>query len=290
MTTFAVRTSLVVGLALTLSLTIASCGGTVRDSLGDSESGGATSVAPSATSSGSSKATGAGGKTGGVSVGAGAVSGTAGKSGGAGTVAGGGKGGGAGAIANGGKGAGPAGGKAGAAGVPAAGGTPTVDRCSGVLCAPCPVDTKPYFSPGVCCPTCVPICATIDCGILKCGPNEVATTPPGQCCPICEPLQPPDAGAPCNQSGYKLLRDALEQKYSSTPCMSDAECSVGALNVCGQPDCGFAVPTITYMSFVTNLESYALANCTGCGPVTVTCPATTPKAKCLGSYCTLVRE
>jgi hypothetical protein len=279
MTGLAVRTSLLGGLAVTLSVAIASCGGTVRDSLGDSDP----------ESGGGSKASGAGGTTsGGGAVGKGAVPGSAGKSGG-GTVGVGGKGGNAGAIASGGKAGSSGGGKTGSAGVSAAGGVP-FDRCGGVLCEPlsCPVGTVPYLAPGTCCPVCSPKCGGVACPLPKCKPNEILTMLPGECCPRCQAFQ--DAGAPCNPSGYSLLRDTLEQKYRSTTCLSDSDCTAGAVNVCGRADCGIALPLNTYMSFVTNLQQYALANCTGCAPITVECPPTTPRAKCIASYCALVRE
>jgi hypothetical protein len=293
MTTLAVRTSLIGGLALTLSVAIASCGGTVRDSLGDPdpESGGGTTAGTGASSGGGSKATGAGGTTsGGGAVGKGAVPGTGGKSGG-GTVGVGGKGGTAGAIASGGKAGSSVGGKAGSAGVPATGGVP-VDRCSGVLCEPlsCPVGTVPYLAPGTCCAVCSPKCGGVSCPLPKCKPNEILTMLPGECCPICQAFQDPDAGPPCNASGYSLLRDTLEQKYRTTTCLSDSDCTAAAVNMCGRADCGIALPLSTYMSFVTNLQQYALANCTGCAPITLECPTTTPRAKCLGNYCTFFRE
>jgi hypothetical protein len=308
MTTKTARRRLVGGFALSaLAGAIASCGGTVRDSLGDSDpnSGGATSIlTPGTGSGGGSKATGAGGKSSGSgTVGAGAVTGTAGKStgggtlgsggksGGGGTVGIGGKAGGAGTIATGGKSA--SGGKAGTGAVPAAGGV-AVDPCAGVRCQQtiCPDGTLPSVPPGACCPVCTPKCELVDCGIPKCGPNQVATTFPGQCCPTCvlSGVQQPDAGAPCDVVGYRTFRKELEQKYSTASCMLDSECVITAMNVCGTPDCGIALTIGLYGSFESNLASYAAASCTGCGPVLVTCPATTPTARCLNGACAVVRQ
>jgi len=139
-------------------------------------------------------------------------------------------------------------------------------------CGPCPApDCKPgYMSvvdPSVsCCPLCRPIpCGPAACGTITCAPGTHPETPPGGCCPVCTPGATAES---CKQglANYDGLRAALLEKYNSTPCHTDTDCTlVDEDNACVSR-CGVAFPTILANSAMSNLDSAAKMDCAGCPP------------------------
>ena len=200
--------------------------------------------------------------------------------GGGGTGGGGTGGGGTGGVpATGGGATAAAGGKAGATG----------DPCAGVRCIEpiCSAGMAPHVLEGTCCPICGPNCRAVDCADPGCTGSELPVTPPGKCCPVCVPIAQTDAAPTCDEAGYASLRTMLTEKYTSSSCNADADCTVVTVNVCGTPDCGVALLASLADSFESNLVSFATSNCGGCAPVTPKCPPDLPYARCENGVCTL---
>lgn len=181
----------------------------------------------------------------------------------------------------------PAGGSVNVAGAVASGGIATAGTgpciCPDVDCQP---GTRPIMQPGSCCPTCTPIdCFGVTCPGIACSSDSELVYPPDQCCPICQPRAECDKGL----EGYLALRWELLEKYSSTGCTKDADCSYFYEGNACNYGCFIPLPTAHVMNATANLDSYAKMACASCPPQMVpACDAPAP-AKCDGGYCSMYR-
>jgi hypothetical protein len=181
-------------------------------------------------------------------------------------------------------------GTTGAAGSGTAGATGAAG--SGAACGPCP-DPKckdgfmSVVDPAIsCCPICRPLdCAAVDCAAPDCPADSHAEVPSGKCCPVCVK----GVSQACNaaQASYASNREAMIQKYGSTPCKIDSECKiVYETNAC-VTNCGVALPVSTAGFFESNIESWAAA-CNAACPAKPLPPCLALSAVCSNGLCTLV--
>jgi len=137
-------------------------------------------------------------------------------------------------------------------------------------CGPCPAPLckQGYVSvvdPAVsCCPVCRPIdCRTVDCADPKCAAGNHLETPPGTCCPVC--VAGPSEACNKGQQSYQSLRQQLVEKYNSSPCKLDSDCTlVVEQNACVS-DCGTAIFAAAVSNYDSNLKN-ASADCASCPP------------------------
>jgi hypothetical protein len=100
------------------------------------------------------------------------------------------------------------------------------------------------------------------CDPVVCAPGYMTVPDPGGCCFHCEL----DVKR-CDQAhaDYRRLRQDMLEKYRSSGCTSDSDCTVYyEKNACDVNGCPLIVPLNTIMSFASNLDSYAQMSCTGC--------------------------
>lgn len=140
-------------------------------------------------------------------------------------------------------------------------------RCDQVVCESIPSTCK-HLTQAVneCCPTCTDtgcdVCPGLDCAL---GTHPQIT--PGDCCPTCV-VDPPDACLQ-GQTNYTDFRAQLFDKYSSSPCMNSADCTlVLEDNACAYA-CNIALPTISAHNFAPNLSTMD-PGCATCEPPTRT--------------------
>lgn len=155
-------------------------------------------------------------------------------------------------------------------------------------CGPCPAPLckQGYMSvvdPAVsCCPVCRPIdCGAVRCAEPKCPAGSHLETPPGTCCPMCVA----GSSEACNegQRSYQVLRAQLIQKYNSSPCKLDSDCTlVGENNACAST-CGTAIFAGLASDYASNLKN-AAADCASCSPPPIP-PCAALVALCSNGQC-----
>lgn len=178
------------------------------------------------------------------------------------------------------------GGRMGVAGATSAGGFVSVAGTSAVggACA-CPaIDCAPGYkvvpNPDGCCYHCESICNNVMCPAFACGSGSHLEVPSGQCCATCIA-----DSCELQQKSYQMFRQQLVDKYSSFPCMIDADCSLYyEKNECAI-GCGFVVPTTQFANLDSNLQSYAQLNCSPSCPQQVPPCLPRPAPVCLQGRC-----
>jgi hypothetical protein len=162
-------------------------------------------------------------------------------------------------------------GATGAAGAGAAGrgGTGGSAGSTGTTCGPCPSpDCLPGYAsvhdPAVsCCPICRPVKCPATCSPPPCPAGSHLEMLDGQCCPTCQPGTESNA-CRTGRASYTQLRAALVEKYNSSGCMTDTDCTLVFEDNACVSNCGTAFPVSLASNAESNLKSAAQMDCGTC--------------------------
>ncbi|HVU53309.1 MAG TPA: hypothetical protein VHL80_21640 [Polyangia bacterium] len=178
-------------------------------------------------------------------------------------------------------------GAAGASGGAGQGGGGGASGCGPCMAPQCNPGYTSVVDPAIsCCPICRPVdCATAACPQPICPVGTHAEVPQSQCCPVCVM----GFSQACNtaQTSYSRDRQAYLEKYGSTSCKQDADCTlVFESNAC-VANCGEALPAASAGFFQSNIAPDAMACDASCPPLALP-PCVPQVAVCSNGRCATV--
>lgn len=155
-----------------------------------------------------------------------------------------------------------------------------VDSCPKSFCGPGLVET---YLPGLCCPTCQPLCDN-RCPYLNCAEGYHLATPDGECCPMCVGAAV-DTACAAGRNKYQVMRASVVQESQSLPCAVASDCTViSLLNRCDTECLSVSVLSSQGTPIDSALREASEMLCASCPPAGVYCPPS-PVISCVDGRC-----